>query len=261
MSEQIADLDSDDDDDDDNDNYTSEDDTDENDKEDRNANSSIRGYNGKVMDRSRLKYERKVQSQQEKEKAKTPTTVTNGDLVVEDLDEVNHLFANGKEHSASTNISIKPLKKKKRKKRKHIHVKPKLNHWEEMALDQSKQEVCGCRHHVRRLEADHIVYDWCRCKDHKHKDLKEKQKSIPPPPPPAPPSPSPPAKKPKKIIRRPKPPKVEKRTVSVDATEPTTTELALAYDPGAVDYDVIQEVLYYRTSSGRMVNNLLFSNR
>jgi hypothetical protein len=27
----------------------------------------------------------------------------------------------------------------------------------------------------------------------------------------------------------------------------------LAYDPSAVDYDMIQEVIYYRTSSGRLV--------
>jgi hypothetical protein len=263
LSEHLANLDSDnDDDDEDEDDYSSEDGSDQDDKQPSNPTSSIRGYHGKVMDRSRLKYERKIQSKQERERSKTPTTVTNGDLVVEDLDDVKHLFVNGKEPSISTNKSSKSLKKKRRRRRtrkpKHTHETPKLNHWEALALDQSKQEVCGCRHHVRRLEANQIVYDWCRCKDHQHKHLKEKLKPIPPPPPPTPPPPPPPAKKPKKIIRRPKPPVIETKSVGIDATEPTTTELALAYDPETVDYDVIQETLYYRTSSGRLVNNLFF---
>ena len=69
--------------------------------------------------------------------------------------------------------------------------------------------------------------------------------------PPPPPSTPPPPKKSKKTT----PPKVEKKTVGINATERTTTELALAYDPTAVDYEVIQEVLYYRTSSGRLVKS------
>ncbi|CAF4857784.1 unnamed protein product, partial [Rotaria magnacalcarata] len=58
----------------------------------------------------------------------------------------------------------------------------------------------------------------------------------------------------KQITHVPKTPKVETKTIGINATEPTTTELALAYDLSTVDYDVIQETIYYRTSSGRMVN-------
>ncbi len=269
MSEHLANIVSDDEDEDDDDD---DGDTDEDDNNQLNSpNSNIRGYHGKIMDRSRMKYERKLQTKEEKENQQedVSTNVTNGDLVVEDIDEINHLFVKENESStadkssktSTTDKSSKPLKKKKRKrknkKRTHRHLKPKLNHWEILAVDQSKQEVCGCRHHVRRLEADHIVYDWCRCKDHLHKDIKEKSKSIPPPPPPPPPSPpppTPPPKRPKKIK-----PKVEKKTIGINATEKTTTELALAYDPSTVDYDVIEEVLYYRTSSGRLVKFFLSS--
>ena len=83
-----------------------------------------------------------------------------------------------------------------------------------MALEQTKKETCNCRHHVMRLEADQIVYDWCRCKDHKHKQLMERYKSDssappPPPPPPAPevqaktvtPAPPKPRSKPHKISK------------------------------------------------------------
>ncbi len=154
---------------------------------------------------------------------------------------------------------MNPLKRKKIKKGAkkttiHGHQKPKLKHWEIKALEQSRQEPCNCRHHVMRLAADQVVYDWCRCKDHQHKDIMERRHSIthsptPPPPPPrqrSPPPPPPPRP-------RPKPRKVRRKSIGIDATEPNTTELALAYDPSAVDYDMIQEVIYYRTSSGRLV--------
>jgi len=254
----LANIDSDDEDDEDDDeDDDDDDDSDESDESDNNhintPNSNIRGYHGKITDRSRIKYERKLLTEEGKKNQQkdASTIVTNGDLVVEDVDEINHLFIKEKEESEADRSS-KPLKKKKRKrknkKRTNRHPKPKLNHWEVLALDQSKQEVCGCRHHVRRLEADQIVYDWCRCKDHLHRHLKLKRKSTPPPPAPPPP----PRKTPKKIK-----PKVETKTVGMNATEKTTTELALAYDPSTIDYDVIEEVLYYRTSSGRLVKFFL----
>jgi hypothetical protein len=112
-----------------------------------------------------------------------------------------------------------------------------------------------------RLEADHVVYDWCRCKDHQHKDLTERNAALPPPEEPRQPTPPPPPRPrpppvPQKV--RPKPPKVRKKSIGIDATQPATTELALAYDPSAVDYDMIQEVIYYRTSSGRLVRNTFY---
>ncbi len=218
-----------------------------------------------------------AKSNNKQTKTKSKTTATNGDIVVEDLDELNRLYINrdGPKRSENDERTFsKPLKRKIRKKgtkkkNPHTHRKPKLNHWELMALEQSKQEPCNCRHHVMRLEADQVVYDWCRCKDHQHKDLMERRKSIslptplpseeprqptpPPPPPPAPLTPQP--LPPPRVKRR----KVRKRSIGIDATEPTMTELALAYDPSAVDYDMIQEAIYYRTSSGRLVN--FFKNK
>jgi hypothetical protein len=261
--------------------------------------SNIRGFDGKVMDRLRMNYEKKLQrklekeikeekekeeekeNEQEKEEKKdqdASTNNTNGDLIVEDVSEINHLFANGVNRRKSSTIIETPPepppkpKKRKKKAKKHPpkHPKPKLKHWELLALEQSKQEVCGCRHHVRRLEADQVVYDWCRCKDHQHKDLKERRKSItqlpplPPPPAPLPPPPPPPSipPSPKKLKQiSPSSPKKEKKTVGVSATEKTTTELALAYDPTTVGYDIIEEVLYYRTSSGRLVNFFFLINK
>ncbi|CAF4810802.1 unnamed protein product, partial [Rotaria magnacalcarata] len=64
------------------------------------------------------------------------------------------------------------------------------------------------------------MYDWCRCKDHQHKEVKEKQKPI-----------LPTLEESKQITHVPKTPKVETKTIGINATEPTTTELALAYDP------------------------------
>ncbi|CAF3598675.1 unnamed protein product [Rotaria sp. Silwood1] len=234
-----------DDDDDDNDDHYSDNDSNEDTKHPNTTDSGIRGYHGNFMGRSRISYEKKIQAKQEKEKDKLLKISTNEDLVVEDLEDLNSLFVNEKE-STIIEQTKQPTKKKKRKKRRkvrtnHMHDKPKLNHWEIMALDQSKKETCGCRHHVRRLEANQVIYDWCRCKDHQHKELKEKQKSTPIP------------EQPKQITPSPKIPKVETKSIGINATEPTTTELALAYDPSTVDYDVIQEAVYFRTSSGRLV--------
>ena len=206
--------------------------------------SRIRGFEGKVMDGSRLKYEREAQMRAEKNKSHLSRV--QGDLVVEDLDELNQLFTD--DHDAKRSHRPTELAKRKRarrvgnKKRSRAHRRPKLNHWEQMALDQSKQEICGCRHHVKRLEADQVVYDWCRCKDHQHRDLKVKQKPAALPPPPLPPP------------EIPKPPRTEKKSIGLDAMPPSTTDVAISYDATDVDYDVIQEVLYYRTSSGRLVN-------
>ena len=181
------------------------------------------------------------------------TTANNEDLVVEDLDELNRLYVHpGQEGGENGQRSYtKPIKKKKRRKgMKNGHRHPKLKHWEKMALEQSHQEPCNCRHHVMRLAADQVVYDWCRCKDHQHRELLEKQKQATPPPEPprepTPPPPPPPRPKPK-------PRKVQTKSIGINAAEPATTELALAYDPSAVNYDMIQEAIYYRTSSGRLV--------
>ena len=236
-----------------------EDDTDDDDQMAKTPNSNIRGYHGKVMDRGPMKYERKVKERQDSPKDKIRVNGhynRYGDLIVEDLDELTPLFVHEPNETEKKKIvgEIKKKRRKKRTKRRIAgHQKPKLNHWEVMALDQSQQESCGCRHHVRRLEADQVVYDWCRCKDHLHRDMKERRKSIAPP---APPPTAPTATPPPKIV------KPRKRTIGVNATERTTTELALAYDPTTVDYDVIQEVLYYRTSSGRLVRfSLLIFDR
>jgi hypothetical protein len=204
------------------------------------------------MDRSDGNYETKNSNSK-----KSSAHSKNGDLVVEDLDELNRLYVNREDPTASggSQIFMKPLTKKKRKKgtkktNPHGNHNSKLKHWELLALQQSKEETCNCRHHVMRLEADHIVYDWCRCKDHQHKELTERRKSISVPPPPEEPIQPTPAPRPPP---RPKTRKVHKKSVGVNATEPETTELALAYDPSTVDYDTIQEVIYYRTSSGRLV--------
>ena len=233
LSEYLSRLDSEDDED--------EADEDENDEESNHfssRSSRIRGFEGKVMDGSRLQYERESQMREVKNKSH-PSRVQ-GDLVVEDLEELNRLFVDNREKKkAQTATELAKRKRARRvgnKKRSRTHRKPRLNHWEQMALDQSKQEVCGCRHHVKRLEADQVIYDWCRCKDHQHRDLKVKQKPAPPPP------------------EIPKPPKAEKKSIGLDAMPPATTEVALSYDATDIDYDVIQEVLYYRTSSGRLVN-------
>ena len=196
-----------------------------------------------------------------------------GDLVVEDIDELNRRFMHPDyaetgdenddqqedEEEENESAPRKPRKKGTKKARKHR--KPKLKHWEVMALEQKTQDrSCNCRHHVMRLAADQIVYDWCRCKDHQHKEVLEKHKPpTPPPPPPEPPRDPTPPPRPKP---KPKPPKIKKKSVGINATEqPNMTELALAYDPSAVDYDMISEAIYYRTSSGRLVRRffLLFS--
>lgn len=254
MSEHLATLHSEEEEDDDEENEDDED-AEESDDDDRyttkTPNSNIRGYHGKVMDGVRRKHEKETQLREDSSKNKIRVNGhynQHGDLVVEDVDELTPLFVHEPDPATQEKM-IKEMKKKRRrrrrtKKRAPTHNKPKLNHWEMLALDQSQQETCGCRHHVRRLEADQVIYDWCRCKDHLHKDLRERRKSIAPPPPPPPPPATPPPPKLKKA---------RKRTIGVNATEQTTTELALAYDPTTVDYDVIQEVLYYRTSSGRLV--------
>lgn len=252
MSEHLATLHSEDEEEDDeNEGEDAEESDDEGGYKVKTPNSNIRGYHGKVMDGVRRNYEKKTQLRDDSPREKIRVNGhynKHGDLVVEDVDELTPLFVHEPDPTTQEKM-VKEIRRKRRKKRtkKHPpgHHKPKLNHWELLALDQSQQETCGCRHHVRRLEADQVVYDWCRCKDHLHKGLKEHRKSIAPPlpPPPATPPPPPP----------PKPKKARKRTIGINATEQTTTELALAYDPTTVDYDVIQEVLYYRTTSGRLV--------
>jgi hypothetical protein len=198
----------------------------------------------------------------------------NGDMVVEDLDELNDLNGNHRGTTRSSdNQQTFPKgstrKNQKKKKTRHGHRKPKLKHWELMALEQAKQEPCNCRHHVLRLEADKVVYDWCRCKDHQHKAIVERHKPTvhtlpstteestpltPPPPPTKEATPLPPLPPP-----QPKPRKVRKKSIGINATESdtNTTQIALAYDPSAVDYDMIQELVYYRTSSGRLVKSFL----
>ncbi|CAF3148899.1 unnamed protein product [Rotaria sp. Silwood2] len=236
----------DDDDDDDDDNYNNSDnDSNEDNYHPNTTDSGIRGFNGNFMGRSQINYEKKLQAKQEKQKEKSLKISTNDHVIVENFEDLNDFFVNENE-STTIEQTVQPIKKKKRKKKRkprtnHTHDKPKLNHWEIMALDQSKKDTCGCRHHVTRLEANHIVYDWCRCKDHQNKELKEKQKSTPTP------------EKPQQITPPPKTPKVETKTIGINATEPSTTELALAYDSSAIDYDVIQEAIYFRTSSGRLV--------
>jgi hypothetical protein len=256
-------------------------------------------------------------------------------------------------------------------KKPNRRKKPKLKHWELLALQNSKQETCGCRHHVTRVEDDKLVHDWCRCKDHRHNDSTKRRHSIAlaepspleirlklnqisydwckcknhrhekstdgrksialpaisnremgagtgrahydwcqckdPPhkvsmrkkksinarpraeseqailpishriasvqvPPLSLSTPVQPRQKrrevPKHIILstsqrvepvplRPKTHKksreIHTRTYHMEARERPSTEFAVAYDPSAVDYDVIQEAIYYRTSSGRLV--------
>lgn len=233
--------------DDDNDDEDEEDSDEEDDDDDQTAPVRSRPANGQALNNS-----------------------NNEDLVVEDLDELNRLYIRRGEEDDDENGDQsyeKPMKKKKRKKgmkngNMHGHRHTKLKHWEKMALEQSHQQSCNCRHHVMRLAADQVVYDWCRCKDHQHKEVFEKQRhETPPPEPPREATPPPPRPKPKP---KPKPRKVHQKSVGVDATEPATTELALAYDPSAVDYDMIQEAIYYRTSSGRLVihiNIYIYSTR
>lgn len=182
---------------------------------------------------------------------------------MEDLDQLKRVRIN----QVPTNFS-QPLKRKTRKKgtKKKTNQKPKLKHWELKALEQSLQEPCNCRHQVMHVEGDQVISDWCRCKDHQHKEIVERRQSItlPPSPPPPPPKqqvppPAPPPPPPPQTPPRPKQRKVRRRSIGIDATEPSTTELALAYDPSAVDYDMVQEVIYYRTSSGRLVKSFSIS--
>lgn len=144
----------------------------------------------------------------------------------------------------------KKKKKTRKRTRKAQHTKPKLNHWEQLALEQSQQQACGCRHHTRRLEADKVVHDWRRSKDHSRSDMELKPKD----PPESTPTATPPSLK---------KPQVPKKKTGARTIEPSTTEMALAYDPTTIDYDVIQEVLYFRTASGRLVKSksfVFFSN-
>ncbi|CAF1313084.1 unnamed protein product, partial [Didymodactylos carnosus] len=197
-------------------------------------------------------------------KATKTNTKQNNDLIVEDLDGVKPWY------SANNYQEQKPKKKKKKKRRKrltlngHEHDIYHLRHWEVKALEQAHQEPCGCRHHVTNCgscEANHLLYRWCRCKDHQHElfmdDQRKRRQSVvttfrssePTPAPPPPPT------RPTTVVKTP-PPIIKKpimKSTGINATEPTTTELALAYDPSAVDYDMIQEVIYYRTSSGRLI--------
>ncbi|CAF0728153.1 unnamed protein product [Adineta ricciae] len=81
--------------------------------------------------------------------------------------------------SDNNHVSIKPSKsdgttKQNSTKRK----KTKLKHWEILALQQSNVQTCNCRHHVSRVEGDQLVYDWCRCRDHNHKNLMDRRQSI-----------------------------------------------------------------------------------
>lgn len=238
---------------------------------------------GKVMSESS-----KNGGSKKPKKLKLKTSTTAGDIIIEDLEEINRLNLN--QRALQNQLKVKKQKKKKVPKKKETEEthKSKLNHWEIKALGQAQQESCNCRHQVMRIEGDQVVYDWCRCKDNQHRELLEQQKPImapPPSPPPSPPplpppppqerkvpktpkkaktpktpkvqtprtppTPSPPPSEPKPP--KPKPRKVRTKSIGIDATEPPTTELALAYDPSAVDYDMIQETIYYRTSSGRLV--------
>jgi len=257
------------DDDDDEEEYEEEDDSGNDDDENDYQPTDV---HGRIVTESST-----IREKNKQQKVKLQTTPTNGDLVVEDLDELNRLYGYRQgpaRYNDNQQMFSKPLKRINRqnvtkKKTIHGHRKPKLKHWELKALEQAQQEPCNCRHHVLRLAADQVVYDWCRCKDHQHKDILGKHQSTtlprlsppeepkqprqprqPTPPPPSPPPPRPPP--------RPKPRKVRKRSIAVDATEQNTTELALAYDPSAVDYDMIQEAIYYRTSSGRLVKTFSY---
>ena len=144
---------------------------------------------GKIMAESSVHNDNNKQN-----RAKLQNASKTGDLVVEDLDELNRLYINRhnpnrfNEYQETYRKPLQSDKRKKIKKKRSLHENhtPKLNHWEVLALEQAKKETCNCRHHVMRLEADQVVYDWCRCKDHQHKELKDKYKSIPHPPPPPP---------------------------------------------------------------------------
>jgi len=187
-------------------------------------------------------------------------------MVVEDIEELSRM-------NLKQQTGLKRKKRKKTTKIKNGHEKSKLNHWELMALDQAQQDPCNCRHHVMRVEGDQVVYDWCRCKDNQHKEIIERRKSITISPPSPPTPPPPPVRRPKletPPVRTASPPpqpktpkpkqkKIQHKSIGIDATGPPTTELALAYDPSAVDYDMIQETIYYRTSSGRLVRPICFS--
>ncbi|CAF3316503.1 unnamed protein product [Rotaria socialis] len=245
------------DDDDDDDDGDDDDDEEDDTEDDGDYNDNQRTQvQGKVMADSSTHFGNNRQ-----EKLKLERKLPNGDLEVENLDELNSLYIN---HQRPTNFNgkpqlfSKPLRKKKRKAgtNNNGNRKSKLKHWELLALEQAKQETCNCRHHVTTVEDDHTHFDWCRCKDHQHKEVMERRKSfvatpvqptpLPPPPPKEPVTP--PAPK-----RRPKPRKIHTKSVGIDAAEPSSAEIALAYDPTAVDYDMIQEAIYYRTSSGRLI--------
>ena len=195
----------------------------------RTLNSDIHGYYGKVMDRSRIIYENKIQTNHQQ-------NIVDNDLVVEDL---NQLFVNEEEFE-TTQRPMKSIKQKKRRKQPKTqtssHHKVKLNHWDIMAMDQLEKETCGCRHQVKRVENKQIISQWCPRKDYQHKELKKEHKII----------------SHSEQITSSSPPK--RRRIKTKPEE--TNQLALAYDPSSIDYHVIEQRLYYRTSSGRLVNFL-----
>ena len=99
----------------------------------RTLNSDIHGYYGKVMDRSRIIYENKIQTNHQQ-------NIVDNDLIVEDL---NQLFVNEEEFE-TTQGPMKSIKRKKQPKIPYHRVK--LNHWDIMAINQLEKETCGCRH-------------------------------------------------------------------------------------------------------------------
>lgn len=196
------------------------------------AVSNIYGYYGKSRDHSRSKHGSKLRTISEKTSAKAISSI-NGDLMVEEVEELSPSYVQESPNGRK--------KRRRRRSRKPVQAKPKVNHWEELALKQASQDPCGCRHHVRRRDSDHLVYDWCRCKDHSHRDLKVKSKTafrdqLPP-----------------MSTRTVSPPPEKSKVRKRKSNSKKKTEMALAYDPTAIDYDVIQEVLYFRTNSGRLV--------
>ncbi|CAF1272622.1 unnamed protein product, partial [Didymodactylos carnosus] len=195
--------------------------------------------------------------EQKENKPSTAKTTKNKDLTVEDLDQVKPSYT-------GHNYQEEKPKKNKKKQRKRLtvnaHEHNTLRHWEVKALEQAYEEPCEL-HHVKKCsscEANHLLYKWCRCKEHQHELFEDQQRkrrrsmvttfrsteptsaSQPQAPP---------------IVKMP-PPVIKKsilKSTGSNAMKPRATKLALSYDPAAADYDMIQEAIYYRTSSGRLI--------
>jgi hypothetical protein len=163
------------------------------------------------------------------------------DLVVEDVDATGDAYRRRVKLAVSEDRQTHM--KVTHENSSHRDDQPKLKHWELLALEQLQQDSCTCRHHVVRLEGNRIESDWCRCKDHRHEEVMRKQQVTAA----TPFEPTEAAHSQRSLIL--------KRPGGVHRHARTSQQPAFAYDRSIVDQDARQELIYCRTSSGRLVSD------